>query len=101
MIDLAKQHFHHNFFTEVFIIVAWHIWKQRNGLIFDRCPSSVISWKNNFKAECVIQAHRMKDTLKTAFLTWSSNQPDSLVFSSPSVLLSVGVQLFLPDVGDC
>jgi hypothetical protein len=33
------------FFTEVFIIAAWHIWKQRNGVIFERIMPSFRSWR--------------------------------------------------------
>jgi len=71
MMEMARQDFNHTFFMEAFIIAAWHIWKQRNNLIFENCPVSTVSWKRNFKEECLLQAHRMKESLKAPFLVWS------------------------------
>jgi hypothetical protein len=62
MMERARSDFNNNFFMETFIIAAWQIWKQRNGLIFDNCPANVSLWKRNFKEECLTQAHRMKDS---------------------------------------
>jgi hypothetical protein len=39
MMELARNDFNHAFFMEVFIIATWQIWKQRNGLIFEKCPT--------------------------------------------------------------
>ena len=73
MLESAKQNFGHKFFMETFIIAAWHIWKQRNGLIFENSLASIDIWRRNFKNECFTQAHRMKGTLKTPFLAWSNS----------------------------
>jgi len=73
MMELARQDFNHKFFMEVFIIATWHIWKQRNNLIFENYPASIISWERRFNEECTLQAHRMKASLKSPFLTWSSS----------------------------
>jgi len=73
MLEIAKQSLNCNFFMEIFIITTWHIWKIRNGHIFENCPTTLSLWKRNFKSECLIQAHRMKDSLKTPFLTWSNS----------------------------
>jgi len=53
---------------ETFIIAAWHIWKQRNNFIFDRDRPSFSSWKNLFSEEAKLQAFRMRDDKRVAFL---------------------------------
>ena len=55
---------------EIVIIAAWQIWKQTNGLIFENSSVTINVWKSNILGECQNQAHRMKDSLKTPFLTW-------------------------------
>jgi len=73
MMETARNDFNHDFFMEVFIITTWQIWKQRNGLIFEKCPVSLNMCKRNFKDECHNQAIRMKDSLKSPFLVWANN----------------------------
>jgi hypothetical protein len=51
MMERARSDSNNNFFMETFIIAAWQTWKQRNGLIFDNCPSNISLWKRNFKEE--------------------------------------------------
>jgi len=70
MLEIAKHNFNGTFFMEIFTIAAWQIWKQRNGLIFEKCSVSFGRWKSNFVDECRNQAHRMKVSLKNPFLTW-------------------------------
>jgi hypothetical protein len=67
MIQSQQQH-QNPFFMETFIIVAWHIWKQRNNFIFDRGRPSFSSWKNLFCEEAKLQAFRMRDDKRVAFL---------------------------------
>jgi hypothetical protein len=54
---------------------AWHIWKQRNGIIFDNHQARVSkdAWKQYFKHEYHLQYHRMKDAIRTTFLAWVSS----------------------------
>ena len=70
MLEFAKQEFNFNFFMEIFIIAAWQIWKQRNGQIFERKPISINLWQRSFQEECLNQAHRMKSSLQSPFLSW-------------------------------
>ncbi|CAO2201894.1 unnamed protein product [Urochloa humidicola] len=73
MLQHAKQNFNHSCFMEIIIIAAWQIWKQRNGLIFENCPATFTSWKRKFKEECLIQAVRIKDSIRPIFLNWANN----------------------------
>ena len=40
MLEIAKHNFNGSFFMEIFIIAAWQILKQRNGLIFETVQSA-------------------------------------------------------------
>jgi hypothetical protein len=59
MMDEAKSQFGKKFFMEVFIIVSWLIWKQRNNLIFNRGRPTFRQWWLGFLKETYLQAHRM------------------------------------------
>jgi hypothetical protein len=43
MIATRKSLFQRKLFMEMFIIAAWGICRQRNGLIFDNRPASVVA----------------------------------------------------------
>uniref|UniRef100_A0A0A9SPA1 Uncharacterized protein n=1 Tax=Arundo donax TaxID=35708 RepID=A0A0A9SPA1_ARUDO len=70
MIILRRQQFQHTFFMEVFMVAAWLIRKQRNGLIFEGKPPSLTSWKKGFEDELMLQAYRFKDSLKPPLFAW-------------------------------
>jgi hypothetical protein len=70
MIKRTQQDFQHWFFMEVFIIAAWHIWKQRNNLIFEGRRPTIRDWTSKFIDEARLQAHRIKDGKKQDFLSW-------------------------------
>ncbi|CAO2185264.1 unnamed protein product [Urochloa humidicola] len=74
MLSASRSNFNKQFYMEVFIISAWCIWKQRNGLIFDSRPPSIDNWKSNFIDECLLQAHRFRPILKTPFLEWINSR---------------------------
>jgi len=48
MMKRARQDFQHWFFMEVFIIATWHIWKQRNNLIFQERRPTFRDWISKF-----------------------------------------------------
>ena len=70
MMEEAKINFAHPFFMEAVIIAAWIIWKTRNVKNFEQQQPSLQRWKRAFRDESFLQAHRMKEDLKTPFLTW-------------------------------
>jgi len=69
MLIQAKQQFPNPYFMEIFTIAAWQIWKQRNNFIFDRGRPSLDSWKFSFSEEARLQAHRICDAKRPAFLS--------------------------------
>jgi len=70
MMEEAKINFAHPFFIEAVIIAAWIIWKSRNAKIFEQQQPSLQRWKRAFRDESFLQAHRIKEDLKTPFLIW-------------------------------
>ena len=44
------------FFMEIFAIVAWNIWKQRNNFFFDRGIPSFSRWHLGFFDEALLQS---------------------------------------------
>ncbi|TVU07261.1 hypothetical protein EJB05_47309, partial [Eragrostis curvula] len=70
MIEDAKEKFNKPFFMEVFIMASWHIWKQRNGLIFDQQISTEHTWWRAFKDEVTLQVHRTNNNLRDNLLSW-------------------------------
>jgi hypothetical protein len=48
MMVTAKQRSSHQFFMDLFLIGAWNIWKQRNGLIFNKMLPSIARGKGAF-----------------------------------------------------
>ncbi|KAG2631905.1 hypothetical protein PVAP13_2NG022800 [Panicum virgatum] len=73
MMKRTQQEFHNWFFMLVSIIATWHIWKQRNNLIFEGRRPTVREWTSNFIEEARLQAHRIKDSKRQDFLNWVNN----------------------------
>ena len=67
---MARKKFNKPFFTEVVILAAWHIWKQRNEAIFQRVLPTFNGWKRRFIYEASLHVHRMRDKNATAFSSW-------------------------------
>jgi hypothetical protein len=70
MLECTKEHHINDFFMETFLIGAWLIWKQRNGLIFNRGKPSFLGWKLGFIKEVVLQSHRIREDKKSSFLSF-------------------------------
>jgi hypothetical protein len=62
----ARKLFSKPFFTEVIILACWHIWKQRNGAIFENIRPSLAFWKRQFVHEASLHVHRVRDKLACA-----------------------------------
>ncbi|PNT68424.1 hypothetical protein BRADI_3g40386v3 [Brachypodium distachyon] len=63
-VQAAKHPFNGPSFIMVFICVAWHIWKQRNDMVFDRKPPSCTRWFISFRDELVLYCIRIKECQK-------------------------------------
>lgn len=55
---------------EVFILAAWHIWKQTNGQIFEQINPYFADWKRKFKDEVALHMHGVKNDLKHVIFNW-------------------------------
>jgi hypothetical protein len=60
-------------FTEIVIVTTWHIWKQRNNVIFDKVLPTFRSWKRAFVHELTMHVHRLKDRDDTILSKWIDN----------------------------
>jgi hypothetical protein len=56
----AQRDFGKPFFIEVMILACWHIWKQRNGKIFQHERPTFAKWKCNFIDDITLLSHRIK-----------------------------------------
>jgi hypothetical protein len=50
-------------FMEVFVVVAWGIWKERNNKYFRGIHPSFASWRTRFKGDFHLLIHRAKSGL--------------------------------------
>lgn len=58
----------HQCFMELFLIAAWNIWKERNGLIFQGIQPSVRNWLRNLKDDLSIHLIRLMDRATVIFV---------------------------------
>jgi hypothetical protein len=68
MMVTAKQRSSHQFFMDLFLIGAWNIWKQRNGLIFNKMLPSIAAWKRGVRDDLLLQAHRSPLDSRDSFI---------------------------------
>jgi hypothetical protein len=68
----AKDVFQGPLFMEVFLIAAWCLWNERNGVIFNKKVPSLGSWKDAFKEETKLLLYRIKSSLHPTILSWLS-----------------------------
>ena len=70
VIDQARVSFSKPFFMEVVILACWHIWKQRNGWIFENVRPSFNSWKRNIIHDISMLEHRIKSKHVQSLKAW-------------------------------
>ena len=70
MITLARLIFAHKDFLEIFFLADWHIWKQRNGFIFQNIQPSFQAWRSLFVKVVLLHMCRMNDPLKQTVFNW-------------------------------
>jgi hypothetical protein len=58
------------FFMEIFLIVAWELWKMRNRLVFDGIEASFNRWLHNIREEAALQSDRIIDPDRTIVRAW-------------------------------
>jgi hypothetical protein len=66
IVHSAKAEFNKPFFYEIVMWSCWHIWKQRNGAIFENIRPSLAFWKRQFVHEASLHVHRVRDKLACA-----------------------------------
>jgi hypothetical protein len=71
----ARRGFAKPFFMEVMITACWHIWKQRNGRIFENERPTFARWKCNFVHDITLLQHRIKVKHRDSLLTWVHSLP--------------------------
>ena len=58
------------FFMGIFIIAVWEIWNVRNSNIFEGNLVSMQLWTVRFKAQVLLQLHRVREDLRTLVVQW-------------------------------
>ena len=58
------------YFIEIFIIVAWELWNLRNGKIFEAKVVNIQLWTVKFKAQVILQLHRVNEIYRSTVLDW-------------------------------
>jgi hypothetical protein len=66
----ARRDFGKPFFIEVMILACWHIWKQRNGKIFQHERPTFSRWRSNFIHDISLLRHRIKAKHHDSLMEW-------------------------------
>ena len=59
----AKRRYRKPMFMEIFMVVAWSIWKERNDLVFNAVSPSIETWRHRFVTDFSLLVHRTKTDL--------------------------------------
>ena len=70
IVESFKLIFTKEFFMEVFILLCWSIWTERNDLIFKGLQPSVMKCKVNLKKELTLLCFRVERRSEIAFVQW-------------------------------
>ncbi|PNT67864.1 hypothetical protein BRADI_3g33103v3 [Brachypodium distachyon] len=70
VVQRAMISFGEPFLLEVIAFACWHIWKQRNGLIFKEIIPSFHSWRAAFVHVLSLLGHRFKPGLAPRLAAW-------------------------------
>jgi hypothetical protein len=62
-IQQGKQDWSKPLFMEIFMIGAWHIWRERNNLVFNGVSPSLDNWKRGITNDLNLLVHRTKQQL--------------------------------------
>lgn len=70
-----SKSFLQHFISEVVILAAWQIWKQRNDVIFKKVQPSFRSWKRCFVQDGTMHWHRFGSKVAQQWSIWIDNFP--------------------------
>ena len=79
----ARRHFGKAFFMEVLITACWHIWKIKNGKIFQHQRPSFARWRGNFIHDMTLLGHRINKK------HLHKSQHDALDLQPPLAVLAI------------
>lgn len=89
--SLARNNFPYPFFMEIFMVVAWCLWNERNALVFNGKAPSLSSWKLVFQREIEVHLFRIKPVLHHSI---SAVAQQLVIFLFFLFCLSVAFSLF-------
>ena len=69
-LDHGRLVFNLPYFIEIFIIAVCELWNIRNGKIFEGHPASFQIWIMRFKAQILLQLHRVREEHRSTVLQW-------------------------------
>jgi hypothetical protein len=69
-VEAFKLVFNKEFFMEVFILLCWIIWIEKNDLIFKGLQPSAMKCKVNLKKELALLCFRVRSRSELAFVQW-------------------------------
>ena len=58
------------YLIEIFIIAAWELWNLRNDKIFEGKVVNIQLWTVKFKAQVILQLHRVNEIYRSTVLDW-------------------------------